>query len=79
MRPAGTATNLENTQEMPPKGLGRSLHFAAGISYYGRTPLIFYNDKKNVVPDITVKDLKCSKLRKKKAKTDNEFELRLAE
>ncbi len=51
---------------------------ASGVSYYTRTPLIFYNNKTEAIPDITVKEARPTKPKRELNATDNKFEIELA-
>ena len=54
------------------------IYFVSRISYYDRSPLIFYNDEKKVVPDITIAQVKKSKS-VQDVNTDDVYEVKLIE
>ena len=77
LREEGTVINSENMQEMSSKELGHSLHFEARISYWDRSFFLFYNDNKEVIPDIVVKSSKKIKPSRREGESNEHFENRL--
>ena len=78
LRRSETVTNLENIQEMTFKNKLSVIHFVFRIFYYDRSPLIFYNDEKEVVSNITIVQAKKSKP-VQDVNTDDVYEVKLIE
>ncbi len=78
LRQKGTTIMNENLQEMKPQNKSKPLHMADGVSYYTRTPLIFYNDETKAISNITIKDARSTKPKRELNAMDDDFEIKLA-
>jgi len=78
LRQRKTAIINENLQEMTSQNKSKSLHMVDDVSYYTRTSFIFYNDETKVIPNITIKDARSTKPKRKLNAIDDEFEIKLA-
>ena len=79
IRSVETVELNENTQEMSSKHIAnRALHMIAFVSWFHRkSEMIFYNDEKEIIPDVIIKKARSRKLKQRKNETNDEYEARL--
>ena len=71
LRQKKTITIDKNLQEIKFKNKSKALYIVDNVSYYTRTPLIFYNDEIEIISNIVIKDARLTKSKRESNNTHN--------